>query len=269
MNPLILRIKNWAATRSDIRSVHVAQPPAEPVPAFGTCCVLEVLIYRPVKNVLPDDAGWLESIAEVWAWQPDLDMDGAGCLRVLFAGGILSVFHFVGTREALENRLQQAPYRMLADRSAGLSDLPADSRLLPPVSFLPDEKIFRELVIEFYACAACTANLVRMNNLWAARFKEWTMRRHLLQMLAWRTAAVYGELPGPPQGHEDLAEMRLSVHSGQGADEMWSRLFVQMDLFGLAAKETAQLLALQELRGLDRRVFDYVRAQVRADSGAR
>jgi aminoglycoside 6-adenylyltransferase len=276
------RIAAWAATRSEIRAILVVGSRARKSPPADEWADLDVHLFCTSFDHLLSHPGWLESIGEVWTWLPGLIDGEIPQLLVLFEGGenvdfaffpVHAIQEFVATQRLDE--VHDRGYYPLVDKDGFGARLPSPSRR-PPRREPPSEGDFQRVVNSFYYGAVYVAKQIRRRNLWLVKFRDWTIKELLLQMMAWHAAALHG--PDHDtffDGHflsswtdlQTWGELH-GAFAGFSADESWGALFRTMDVFHRLAAHTALLLGYEFAATLDKRVGAYVQ-NLRSDADHR
>jgi aminoglycoside 6-adenylyltransferase len=267
------RIAAWAATRSEIRAILVVGSRAREFPPADEWADLDLHLFCTSFDHLLSDPGWLEGIGEVWTWLPELIDGEMPQLLVLFEGGEKVDFGFLPVQAIQEfvatqwlDEVHDRGCYPLVDKDGLAARLPSPSRR-PPRRESPSEGDFQRVVNSFYYGVVYVAKQIRRRNLWVVKFRDWTIKELLLQMMEWHAGAVHGpEYDTFYDGHflsswtdaQTWDELHCAF-GGFSTDESWCALFGTMDVFQRLAGNTALLLGYEFATTLDKRVRAYVR----------
>lgn len=272
MDLITKRITDWAATRTEIRLILMVGSRTRAFPPADEWADLDLHIFCTNCEALLADPGWLEAIAGVWIWLPEQISAEIPQLLVLFEGGEkvdfafppLSMLRgFIATGKLDE--IHARGFSVLLDKDGWAERLPAASAR-PARREPPTEEAFRRVVDTFFYGAVYVAKQIRRSNLWVVKFRDWTMKTGLLQMMVWHARALHGpEYDTYYDGHFMAAwaepqtwEMLYLAFGGFGAPESWQSLFVTMKGFRQLATQTAQIWRYEYPAALDRRITAYV-----------
>ena len=272
-DPFLARVVEWAARRPDVRALVLTGSRAR---ADGR--VDEVSDYD--LEVLTTDRAryetdeWMGELGPVWVYLPTTRSDDERYLTrlVVFAGAVKVDFSFAPP-DLLEDMaaagmlspLYERGYRVLLDRDGLAARLP-ESGLRPPARSLPTEAEFRAAVEEFWFEASHVPKLLKRNELWVVKQRDWTMKELLLRMVEWHAlAASAGERDvwhigtrmaewAEPGVWERLHE----AFGGFGADESRRALVATTSLYRDLARETAERLGHAYPEEVDAAISGYV-----------
>lgn len=272
MAVIVERISDWAIAQSEIRLVLVVGARARQSPPPDRWSDLDLSLFCTDFNRLVSDPGWLECIGEVWVWLPEAMAEGLPQLLVLFEGGVKVDFGFfplhIVEAFAASRRLDvlhDRGFYPLVDKDGWARRLPAPTRR-PSQPGSPSEADFRSVVNAFLYGAVYVAKQIRRRNLWVVKYRDWTMKTHLLQMMAWHARALHG--PAYDTLHDGHAlslwtdaQTWADLHhafGGFGVSESWRALFGSLNLFRRLATHTALCLGFDYPTRLDRKITTYV-----------
>lgn len=272
MDLIAKRIANWAASRPEIRLILVVGSRARLSPQADEWADFDLHLFCTSRQKLLEDPGWLENIANVWVWFTEQIEPEIPQLLVLFEGGekvdfafpplaMLQSFSEAGELDEIHAR----GFKVLIDKDGWAERLPAPCNR-PPYRDPPSEEAFRSVVNTFFYGAVYVAKQIRRGNLWVAKFRDWTMKTDLLQMMEWHAWAIHGpEYDTYYDGHLMYAwaetETWEGLHrcfGGFGAHGSWQALFASVEVFRRLALQTALLWRYEYPAALDRRVSAYL-----------
>ena len=157
-------------------------------------------------------------------------------------------------------------YRVLVDNGGLAARLPAPS-YESPARTQPTEAELRAVIEEFWFEAAQIPKYLQRHDLWVVKYRDWTMKELLLQMLEWHAIATNHEQRDVwhvgtrmkdwvrPDVWEDLQE----AFGRFDAADSWRALLATVSLFRKLARETAESLGYQYPKELDDAIGGYLR----------
>lgn len=269
------RILAWATDRPDVRALILTGSRAQAGGSVDAASDwdLELFVTDVERYARRDD--WTSEIGPVLVSlalsRPD---DARYRMRlVIFEGGgkaDLAIAPLAMLEEMAEagrlSELYEHGYRILLDRDGIGSRLPTPSGRAPERT-PPDAEAFRLAVQEFWFEAAHIPKLLWRGELWAAKFRDWTMKTLLLRMIEWHAVTTRGT---------DTDVRQIGLGMTRWADpEIWRELhatFGRFDagdaeraflatsmLFGRLARETAERLGHTYPVDLEREVIASLR----------
>lgn len=272
MKTLETRIAQWAATQPEIRLILVVGSRARKSPPAEEWADLDLHLFCSSFDRLIAEMGWLQSIGEVWTWLSDLLDEEVPQRLVLFEGGhkvdfafyLLQAVERIVAAQQLDDMYQRGFYSLL--------DKDAWSAQLPSVPFTgarhakPSEEQFQRVVHAFWYGAVYVAKQIRRGNLWVAKYRDWTMKTGLLQMMEWHAWAVHGwEFDTFHDGHflnhwtdPQTVTALEGVFGRFDPIESWQALFNTLALFRRLTSQTALLWKFEEATVLDQQVTFYI-----------
>jgi aminoglycoside 6-adenylyltransferase len=229
---------------------------------------LEVIARDP-KRLLDDDS-WFASFGEVWVVLR-LEQQHYPTRLVIYDGGSKVDFTVAGTERIEEMRdeldpLYERGYQVLLDKEATTADLPRATGAYP-VRALPTQAEFDSVVEEFWFEAAHMPRYLARDDLWVVKFRDWTMKTNLLQMLEWQAVARADGKPldvwyiGTRMKDWLDAETWQRLHEVFGGFEQrdaWRAILASADLFAHASREVAGMVGLSQPDLLERRIRSYL-----------
>jgi aminoglycoside 6-adenylyltransferase len=228
---------------------------------------LEVIARDP-KRLLDDDS-WFASFGVVWVV---LGLEQHYPTRlVIYDGGSKADFTVAGTERIEEMRdrldpLYERGYQVLLDKEGTTADLPPASGAYPARP-LPTQAEFDAVVEEFWFEAAHMPRYLAREDLWVVKFRDWTMKTNILQMLEWKALA---RADGKPPEiwyigtrmkdwlDADTWHRLHEVFGGFEQRDSWRAIQASADLFGHASREVAEMVGLSHPGLLERRTRSYL-----------
>jgi aminoglycoside 6-adenylyltransferase len=229
---------------------------------------LEVIARDP-KRLLDDDS-WFARFGEVWVVLR-LEQQHYPTRLVIYDGGSKVDFTVAGRERIEEMRdgldpLYERGYQVLLDKDGTTGDLPRATGAYP-VRALPAQTEFDAVVEEFWFEAAHMPRYLARDDLWVVKFRDWTMKTNLLQMLEWQAVARADGRPldvwyiGTRMKDWLDADTWQRLHKVFGRFERrdaWRAVLASADLFGPASREVAATVGLSHADLLERRIRSYL-----------
>jgi aminoglycoside 6-adenylyltransferase len=231
---------------------------------------LEIIAETP--EALARDDAWLQSFGRVWVYLPTTIAPRRETRLAFYEGGYKVDFSLCGIERvqamagdgALDD-LYERGYRVLVDKAGLTVGLPAPSRTFPAKQ-LPGQHEFSATVEEFWFEAAHIPRYLLRDDLWVAKFRDWTMKSLLLKMLEWHAVA---------RRRQPVDVWHIGVHMKAWIDEetwnelhrvfsrfdtraSWRDLLATTTLFRRLAKEAASMLGLEYPASADASITGYL-----------
>jgi aminoglycoside 6-adenylyltransferase len=231
---------------------------------------LEIFTSEPALYTSSD--AWMSEIGKVWVYLPEKMPDRCETRLVVFDQGVKVDFAILPV-SALEvivksqklDELYERSYRVLVDKSGLASRLPLPSHL-PPTRPTPTEPEFLAAVREFWFEASHIPKYLQRGDLWVVKFRDWTMKELLLQMLEWHALST---VDAPDVRHigtgmkewvrPDIWERLEKVFGRFDGADSWRALLATISLFRDVAVETARELGYAYPAEVDESISNYVR----------
>ena len=272
-DPFLEHVVEWAARQPDVRALVMTGSRARPAGPVDEASDYDL-------EVLTSDVGkyetdeWLAEIAPVWVYLPTTRSDESRYLTrlVVFADAVKVDFSFAPLElldEAVETQtltpLYERGYRVLVDKD-GLAARLREPGFRPPARALPTEAELRASAEEFWFEASHIPKLLRRNELWVVKLRDWIMKQRLLEMIEWHAlAASDGERDvwhigtrmaewAEPGVWERLHE----AFGGFGADGAWRALLATTSLYSDLGRETAARLGYAYPVEADEAITSYI-----------
>lgn len=199
--PMLHKLLNWAQNDDIIRAMLLVGSRAHNanrVDAFSDFD-LAIFVTDPQKYVA-DDA-WLRGIDDVWVYIPEkVCVEGKEhpARLVIFKDGVKVDFAFYSI-DVMKNLAQQEElpaqyalgYKVLFDKdnlTAGMKSPTFKIQATPK----PSQQEFENLVNEFFFEVYHVAKHLCRNDLWHAKFRDWTTKELLLRMIEWHEKSMHG-----------------------------------------------------------------------------
>ena len=245
---------NWARSEDAIRAVVITGSLARFDGSTDEYSDLDAQIITTDIGRYTADDSWLDDLGEVWIRFP-LYEDQPYRL-VWFAGGVKVDFQFI-TAESIRalSRAGQLSdeylrgYWVALDKDGIYRQLPPSPRVFPQPP-LPSCEQLQALINEFWFEAIHVAQFIRRREFWVVKFRDWTMKSNLLQMLEWRARAagggdvntwLLGKRMSDWTDDATFAAVR-EIWAPWDAGELWRSLLTQIALFRRLSRELADAL---------------------------
>jgi aminoglycoside 6-adenylyltransferase len=265
-------VVDWASSRPDIVSLIMTGSRARPDGPVDEHSDYDLEIFTNDPSRYTSSEGWMSEIGKVWVYLPE-EMPGRCETRlILFEGGVKVDFAILPV-SALEkvvktqklDELYERGYRPLVDKTGLASRLPPPS-CLPPARRAPTEAAFQANIREFWFEASHVPKFLQRGDLWVVKFRDWTMKELLLQMLEWHAISTReGQYirhigMGMKEWVRPDIWQRLDQVFGQfDATESWRALLASISLFRDVAAETASELGYTYPADVDQSISSYIR----------
>ncbi len=269
---LLPKVLDWARQEAAIRALVVTGSLARGDGSTDEWSDLDAqIIAREYAPYIRDDS-WLDGLGEVWIRFPRYR--DAPYRLVWFAGGIKVDFQFQRV-DALQQMIRGGAlsdeylrgYIVALDKDALFRTLPPSPRIFPQPA-APSKRQVEAVVNEFYFEAMHVAQFIRRREFWVVKYRDWTMKCALLQVLEWHARATSAEqvntwLLGKRIREWTDADSYAAIEalwSAWDAAALWQSLLRQIELFSRAAHELADALAYN----LDSVPIDKITAYIQA-----
>lgn len=277
--PLKHRLVAWITTQPKFRAVLMVGSQARRDHPADAWSDLDLMLFATDFREYLTRTEWLDDLGQVWVCVPQQTGDGDPELLVLFEGGYKVDFVFYPLSEL--QQLVQAEtlpdvyrrgYEVLVDKdglTAGLPACPFEPDPIVP----PRAETFLATLNAFWYGAVYVAKQIRRRQLWLVKYRDWTMKTHLLRVMEWHARAVNGWAYDTWHDGKFVAEWTDPqtwaaldhVFGHFDAADSWQALLATMDLFRRLAEETAKHLGYPYPVLLDERVTQFVNQLQRED----
>lgn len=247
-------VLSWANTQDDIRAVVVTGSLSRNDGSTDEWSDLDVEL---ICTHLSDErlaSDWLDDIGEVWIRFP---ADTLSPFRLVwFAGGNKVDFQLqtVAQKQAMISSQELSDeykrgYIVALDKDNLFAEIPSTPRIFPQ-SDPPNPEQVHQVLNEFWFEAIHVAQFIRRREFWVVKFRDWTMKCDLLQLIEWHTQLTRDDAPNTwiigkrihQWADEHTYQEVQKIWSGWSAEACWTSLLVMLKLFTQLSKElTAQL----------------------------
>ena len=272
---MLKKFLNWAQSDDTIRAMLLVGSRAhnaQRVDAFSDFD-LALFVTDPQKYVA-DDA-WMRSIDDIWVYIPEkvyVDGNDYPTRLVIFKDGVKVDFAFYSI-DVIKNLAQQEQlpaqyalgYNVLLDKdnlTAGMR--PPTFKI--PESPIPSQQEFESLVNEFFFEVYHVAKHLCRNDLWHAKFRDWTTKELLLQMIEWHEKSMHGwDLDTCQHGKrmqewvdKETWDALNNCFAHFDAGDSWKALIATINLFRAVAMQTGERLGYRYPMGVDKNITMFV-----------
>ena len=276
-HPLLEPVLAWARTEEAIRAVVITGSLARRDASTDQWSDLDAqIITCDIRRYSADDS-WLDALGDVWIRFP-LHEDVPYRL-VWFAGGIKVDFQFL-TVESIHDMREcgslsdeyKRGYLVALDKDDLYRDLPPSPHLFPQPG-APSAEQVHSIINEFWFEAIHVAQFIRRREFWVVKFRDWTMKSDLLQLLDWHARASANQeintwLLGKRihEWTDDATYKSITqIWSGWDALALWQGLLQQIELFRRLSIELSQALDYVYHDATYRQIEAYIRSLQAAD----
>ncbi|MDE2859442.1 MAG: aminoglycoside 6-adenylyltransferase [Chloroflexota bacterium] len=269
---MLSQVLDWARQEERIRALVLTGSLARGDGSTDQWSDLDAqIIARDYASYIADDS-WLDGLGEVWIRFP-LSQDLPYKL-VWFAGGAKVDFQFLRV-DAIHEMICSGAlsdeylrgYIVALDKDGLFRDLPPSPQVFPgPDS--PSAGQVEAVINEFYFEAIHVAQFIRRREFWVVKFRDWTMKCDLLQMLEWHARAtsdapvntwLLGKRIREWTGGETYAAIE-EIWSAWDVAALWRGLLRQIKLFRSISRELGDALGYN----LDSSAHEQIEAYIRA-----
>ncbi|WP_043594010.1 aminoglycoside 6-adenylyltransferase [Chromobacterium haemolyticum] len=263
----------WAQQRPDVDALILTGSFARDDGSVDIHSDLDLEIIGPAPAALADNDGWLRDIGplltvlrlgEGQAWPTRL---------AIYADGVKIDFTLAGParlqamREHGLDPLYQRGYRVLLDKTGVTQGLPAPHGR-PAAPALPCEERFRARVEEFWFEAFHIPKYLARGELFVVKFRDWTIKELLLEMLEWHALSRPGTAAdcwhiGPRLQHWAEPEHWQALHQGFGrfdAADAERAFHATLRLYSQVAREVAARAGFDYPEAVEAGIRDLIRA---------
>lgn len=272
-HPMLEKVVSWANGEDDIRAVVVTGSLARGDGSTDEFSDLDVqIIATDYARYIADDS-WLDKLGEVWIQFPLYE--DVPYRLVWFADGTKVDFQFM-TVEIIESRRLSDEYLrgylVALDKDDFYHNLQPSPRIFPQPANPGAEQV-EAVINEFWFEAIHVAQFIRRREFWVVKFRDWTMKCDLLQLLEWHARATSEEpvntwLLGKRMREWTDATSYDSVReiwSGWEAKALWHALRKQIELFDRLSSELSVALGFRYDANIYRKIDNYISELQAAD----
>lgn len=272
-NQLLLdRIKNWSTASDNVVALIMTGSHARIDDEVDQLSDLDLEIIADQPNELADNTAWLNEFGRIFVSKSFNEGQEYPTRLVFYEGGTKVDFTLASTKRVTDmirarklDSIYERGYKVLIDKRGVTKDLPVPTGQFPRVA-TPTQEEFTATVEEFWFEAAHIPRYLTRNELWVAKFRDWTMKKNLLKMLEWHAIAT-GGVPidvwyigshlkdwVDPEIWRDLHD----VYSRFDSKDSWRGLIATINLFRRITTVTAERLRLDYSKEIDRSVTQYL-----------
>jgi aminoglycoside 6-adenylyltransferase len=273
------RIVAWARSEDYIRAVVVTGSQSRTDNSRDEWSDLDVQLYTTSLAHYAADQSWANAIGQVWICF-DANREPANPSRLVwFAGGKKVDFTFKPLTDLLPHPTidnlsdeHQRGYYVVLDKDGLFTNYPASPHRFPPAP-APTAAEYQYAVDEFWFEAIHVAQFIRRRELWVAKFRDWTMKTCLLQMIEWHAQAGHDWnyntwIIGKRIDRWTDAATWKAIHgiwSGYDPYASWQALLSMLDLFTRLSADVAAKLTHPYNSDLYTDIHVYIRSLYTAD----
>lgn len=272
IEPLKRRLVAWVETQSNLRAILVVGSQARRDHPADEWSDLDLMVFAGDFSRYLTQADWLDDLGLVWVCLRQQIDTGDPELLVLFEGGYkvdfvfypLTELQWLAQVETLPDVYRRG-YEVLVDKDGLAARLPMCPFEPEPIE-PPDEATFLAVVNAFWYGAVYVTKQIRRRQLWLVKYRDWTMKTHLLRVMEWHARVVNGWAYDTWHDGKFVAEwtdaqtwavLKHTFGHFDGGDS-WRALLATMDLFRRLATETAAHLGYPYPVLLDERVTQFI-----------
>jgi len=263
------RIVAWAEAHEAVRAMILCGSLAREINPGDEWADLDFELF--VTDVAPftKTADWVKQFGDYWL-HLQMEDDGRPVFLILYGEAEKVDFHIfpvtilqeLATKQQLNSAYTRG-YTVLVDKDGLAAQLPPPAQ--PPHEPLAQER-FTVAVNHFWYGALYVAKQIRRGNLWVAKFRDWTLKEVLLQMLEMHAVAINGRTHDTwNDGHfiqqwadsTAVAELHHCFAHFDAADSQQA-LLATMNLFRRLARETAVKCNLIYPTYLDEKASNFI-----------
>ncbi len=190
MDELLSNIIEWGKRQHPVKAIVLTGSYAGDWPK-DRLSDLDVAVFGEGLEAYISDHAWMEELGDVWVSIPEVTREGQPTRLVIFSGGRKVDFSFLPVSVLEEFAEQQALPELYDQAYRVLVDKIGIERRLPPSRGRhhrvrkPTEEEFVSVVHEFWFEAWHVAKYLYRQDLWHAKFRDWTTKELLLKMIEW------------------------------------------------------------------------------------
>ncbi len=278
-HPLLENVIAWAQAEEPIRALVVTGSLARADGSADQYSDLDAQIITDDITRYTGDDSWLDTLGEVWIRFP-LYQDVPYRL-VWFADGIKVDFQFITIdsirtiiKSATLSEEYQRGYQVLLDKDGLYRQLPPSPRRFPPAK-PPSPEALHAAINEFWFEAIHVAQFIRRRQFWVVKFRDWTMKSNLLQLLEWHARVIHqapntwllGKHIDRWTDEQSYAAIKKIWAPWDGA-ELWDSLLLQLALFRRLSRELSNALGYPYAEETYQEIEAYIQRLRQEDSGA-
>ncbi|MCY4465892.1 MAG: aminoglycoside 6-adenylyltransferase [Chloroflexi bacterium] len=276
---LLSAIVDWARGEDAIRAVVVTGSLARQDGSTDAFSDLDAqIITVDIARYCQDDS-WLDTLGEVWIRFP---LDKSLPYRLVwFVGGRKVDFQFIHI-DSIQAQIDKGElsdeylrgYHVALDKDGFYQQLPPSPRIFPQ-PFAPSREQVERCLNEFWFEAIHVAQFIRRREFWVAKYRDWTMKTMLLQVLEWHARAtanaptntwLLGKRIHEWARRDDYAAI-TRIWAGWDAQQLWQALRTQLDLFAILSDELCAALGYEQPIGAREQIRTYIHALYADDAG--
>ena len=278
-HPLLNKIIAWAQSEAPIRALVITGSLARADGSTDEWSDLDLQVIARQFDQYTRDDGWLDALGTVWIRFP---LDKSAPYRLVwFAGGVKVDFQFSTTAalDAMHKRGElsaeyQRGYLVALDKDGRFQTLPPSPRIFPQPP-PPSAAELHAVINEFWFEAIHVAQFIRRREFWVVKFRDWTMKCNLLQVMEWHSRAIgksantwlIGRRIADWLDPESRAALP-GIWAGWDAAALWQSLLLQTALFERLSQELSAQLGYPHHSARHAQITAYIRSLRAGDDAA-
>jgi len=268
-NPLLDNVIKWADDNDNIRAVVVTGSLSRDDGSTDEYSDLdvEIIVHEFTDALLQGD--WIHNIGEVWIKFP---ADEQSRFRLIwFAGGKkvdfqLQLVEDIQQRRELSDEHKRG-YIVMLDKDDLYANLPPSPHIFPQPD-PPTAHEVHEIINEFWFESIHVAQFIRRREFWVVKFRDWTMKSDLLQLMEWHTRLKLNNTVNTwligKRIHQwadaDTYDAIQKIWAHWDAQDCWESLLTQIDLFHQLAQDVTQQLDYSYPKETYDEIIAYIRS---------
>lgn len=253
MQEILEKITQWIKTQPEIKVALMTGSNTQTNAVVDAVSDLDIAIFGDDLEIYCASNDWMTEISEVWVCLPLTTDQGYPTRLVIFDQGRKVDFSFWPLKELeVLSVSDQLPdiyargYQVLEDK-LGISKKFVTSNLRALPTIKPSEKEFVALVEEFWFEIWHVAKYLYRNDLWHAKFRDWTTKELLLRVIEWSEKSSKGwdydtRYLGVKMNKWISSQTWLDLEEAFGKftqTDSWNAMFKSAELFSKLAQKVA------------------------------
>lgn len=265
------KIIEWAKTEFNIRAVVVTGSLSRNDGSTDEWSDLDVQLVCDELTDYLLGGNWLDGLGEIWIRFP---LDEHSHYRLIWFIGGKKVDFQLTTKQPIHEMLEtgnlseeyQRGYIVALDKDYLYERLPPSPHIFP-LAPLPSSEDVHEIINEFWFEAIHVAQFIRRREFWVAKFRDWTMKCNLLQMMEWHAQITNDEPINTwiigKRIHQwidnETQDALQNIWGGWDAESSWDSLLVMLELFSRLSHEVTMRLNYTYREETYQEILAYIR----------
>lgn len=268
-NEILQRIVEWAKDNDNVIALIQTGSRARSDGKVDEFSDYDIEVIAKDISHLAKNSSWYKSFARVWVYQGFNEGQDCPTRLVVYDGGVKVDYTLATEKRIVDmndsglDSIYEKGYKVLVDKHNATEKLPKPTDKSQQKKE-PTEKEFQTVVNEFWFEAFHIPAYIIREELWVVKFRDWTMKEKLLNMLEWDASLRKNEDVWYIGSHmKDWIDAHdwENLHNAFGhfdQQDSWRALIRTMDIFRTVSRRVAEVTGYHYPTETDENITNYV-----------